>query len=132
MRKRRLSLSFAGAAVVAATSAALSGTASAEQLGAAQLRVLLAGKTIALSAPFGSLPIRYSTGGTMVAKSKAMGLFAGVSEDRGTWRIQGSRFCQRWTVWNGGKEQCFSVTKNGTTVRWTSNDGMTGTAVAMN
>lgn len=105
--------------------------AQAEQLGAVQLKVLLAGKTISLSAPFGSLPIRYSPGGTMVARSKAMGLFAGVSEDRGTWRIQGNQFCQRWSVWNKGKEQCFTVSRTGTTVRWVSDDGMTGTAVAM-
>ena len=119
-------------ALAAAAVAALSGSASAGQLGAAELKILLAGKTISLSAPFGSLPIRYSPGGTMVAKSKAMGVFAGVSEDRGTWRISGNRFCQRWTVWNGGKEQCFTVTRTGTTVRWVSNDGMTGTAYAMN
>ncbi len=117
---------------VATAFTSATGPVAAEQLGAVQLRALLAGRTISLSAPFGSLPIRYSPGGTMVAKSKAMGLFAGVSEDRGTWRIAGNRFCQRWSVWNGGKEQCFSVTKTGTTVRWTSNDGMTGTAVATN
>ncbi|MFN0219909.1 MAG: hypothetical protein ACKVP4_13970 [Hyphomicrobium sp.] len=117
---------FAGVLSLAISAA----PASAEQLNAAELKILLAGKTISLSAPFGSLPIRYSHGGTMVAKSKAMGLFAGVSEDRGTWRIAGNRFCQRWSVWNSGNEQCFSVSRTGSTVRWVSNDGMTGTAYA--
>lgn len=117
----------AGAVAVFSLNAA---AASAEQLNAAELQKLLSGKTISLSAPFGSLPIRYSSGGTMVAKSQAMGLFAGVSEDRGTWRISGSRFCQRWSVWNSGKEQCFTVSRTGSTVRWVSNDGMTGTAYA--
>lgn len=117
-------------AALAATSA-IAMPAAAQQLSGPELRILLAGKTISLSAPFGSLPIRYSSGGTMVAKSRAMGVFAGVSEDRGTWRIAGNRFCQRWTVWNKGKEQCFSVSRTGTTVRWVSNDGMSGTAYAM-
>lgn len=118
-------------AVGAAATLALAGApASAGQLNAAELKILLAGKTISLSAPFGSLPIRYSHGGTMIAKSKAMGLFAGVSEDRGTWRIAGDSFCQRWSVWNSGKEQCFTVSRTGSTVRWVSNDGMTGTAYA--
>lgn len=125
VRATKTSLAVMAALTLAATAAR------AEQLGAVQLKVLLSGKTISLSAPFGSLPIRYSPGGTMIAKSKAMGLFAGVSEDRGTWRIQGSQFCQRWTVWNKGKEQCFTVSRTGTTVRWVSNDGMTGTAVAV-
>ncbi len=125
VRAIKTSLAVMAALTLAATAAR------AEQLGAVQLKVLLSGKTISLSAPFGSLPIRYSPGGTMIAKSKAMGLFAGVSEDRGTWRIQGSQFCQRWTVWNKGKEQCFTVSRTGTTVRWVSNDGMTGTAVAV-
>jgi hypothetical protein len=112
--------------------AAMAVPSAAQQLNGSELKILLAGKTISLSAPFGSLPIRYSPGGTMVAKSKAMGLFAGVSEDRGTWRIAGNRFCQRWSVWNKGKEQCFTVSRTGTTVRWVSNDGMSGTAYAMN
>jgi hypothetical protein len=106
--------------------------AEAEQLKGPELRTLLSGNTIHLSAPFGSLPIRYSPAGTMVAKSKAMGLFSGVSEDRGSWRIQGNQFCQRWTTWNKGKEQCFTVSRSGGKVRWQSNDGMSGTAVASN
>lgn len=118
-------------AATVALAALPAGTAAAQQLNGPELRILLTGKTISLSAPFGSLPIRYSPGGTMVAKSKAMGLFAGVSEDRGSWRIAGNRFCQRWSVWNKGKEQCFTVSRTGTTVRWVSNDGMSGTAYAM-
>lgn len=116
--------------VLAVTAAGLpvASPARAETLGAAALQQLLSGKTIHLSAPFGSLPISYSPGGTMVARSNAMGLFAGVSEDRGTWRIAGTQFCQRWSVWNKGKEQCFSVSRNGGGISWISNDGMSGTA----
>jgi hypothetical protein len=120
-------------AVAAVASCALNAApASAQQLNSAELQKLLSGNTLSVSAPFGVLPIRYSPGGTMFARSKAMGVFAGVSEDRGTWRIQGNRICQRWGIWNGGKEQCFSVSRTGSTVRWISNDGMTGTAYASN
>jgi hypothetical protein len=103
--------------------------AAADNLKGSQLRALLAGKTIYVSAPFGALPIRYNPGGTMVARSKAMGVYSGgISEDHGTWHIAGDQFCQRWKVWHGGQEQCFSVMRTGSTLRWASNDGMTGTA----
>lgn len=118
--------------IAAAVSLPIAAEAQAEKLGSAELQVLLSGKTIHLSAPFGSLPIRYAPGGTMMARSAAMGVFAGVSEDRGSWRIAGAQFCQRWQVWNKGKEQCFSVVRDGGTLRWTSNDGMSGTAAPAN
>jgi hypothetical protein len=114
--------------IVAAVFLPVTAEAQAEKLGPSELQALLAGNTIHLSAPFGSLPISYAPGGTMVARSAAMGVFAGVSEDRGSWRIAGAQFCQRWQVWNKGKEQCFSVVRDGGTLRWTSNDGMSGTA----
>jgi hypothetical protein len=119
--------------VALAASIAMVGTAAnADALTGDDVRTLIAGKTIALAAPFGSLPIRYSAGGTMVARSTAMKLYAGIGEDRGTWWIAGNRLCQKWDVWHGGKQQCFSLSRTGTTVHWQSNDGMSGTAYAMN
>lgn len=117
---------------IAFVSVADASIVAADPLSGDQVRTLVAGKTLALAAPFGSLPIRYSAGGTMIARSTAMGLYAGVSEDRGTWRIDGNRLCQTWTIWKGAKEQCFSLSRTGSTVRWTSTDGMTGTAYARN
>lgn len=117
------------AALAMLTIMASAGAAIADSLTGAELHALLAGRTIYISAPFGSLPIRYNPGGTMVAKSRAMAIYSGgVGEDRGTWRISGNQFCQRWTIWQSGREQCFSVTRTGSTLRWASNDGMTGTA----
>lgn len=110
----------------------VSTAALADKMSGDQLRETFAGKTIYLSAPFGSLPIRYSSGGTMVAQSRAMQLFAGTYRDTGTWRISGDSFCQRWQTWNGGKEQCFTVQRDGGTMHWSSSDGMTGTASAGN
>lgn len=108
---------------------ASAGGAMAGSLTGTELHALLAGRTIYISAPFGSLPIRYNPGGTMAAKSKAMAIYSGgIGEDRGTWRISGNQFCQRWNIWQAGREQCFSVTRSGSTLRWASNDGMTGTA----
>lgn len=109
---------------------ALAGPASGDTLSGKELRILLAGKTIHISAPFGTVPVRYSAGGTMSAKSKAMGVYAGVAEDRGTWRISGNQFCQRWNIWKKGQEQCFSVSLTGSKVRWQSDDGSSGTAYA--
>lgn len=116
-------------ATFVASAFATLGPASADNLTGTQLRALFSGNTIYISAPFGTLPIRYNPGGTMVARSKAMGTFTGgVSEDHGTWRIAGNQFCQRWNIWRGGAEQCFSVMRTGSTLRWASNDGMSGTA----
>ena len=118
---------LAGLATAAILASA--GQAAADNLTGVELRVLLAGRTIHISAPFGSVPIRYNAGGTMFAKSKAMAVFSGgIEEDRGTWRISGNQFCQRWKLWQAGREQCFSVMRTGSTLRWASNDGMTGTA----
>lgn len=119
-------------AAVVALAASGAASAAAETLDGNGLRILLAGKTIRISAPFGSVPVRYSAGGTMSAKSKAMLAFAGAASDTGTWRISGNRFCQRWNTWYGGKEQCFTVTKTGNQVRWQSNDGYSGVAYASN
>jgi hypothetical protein len=54
-------------------SAAAAPSAQADVLTGDQLRITFAGKTIYLSAPFGALPIRYNSGGSMVAQSKAQG-----------------------------------------------------------
>lgn len=120
-------------ASLAIATISLSATSSdAGQLNAAELQKLLAGKTIHLSAPFGSVPIRYSSGGTMSARSKAMIAYAGISEDRGTWRVRGNQVCQRWSKWNKGGEQCFSVSRTGKSINWVSTDGTSGTAYAAN
>ncbi len=104
------------------------GAASADQLKGGELRTLLAGRTIYLTAPFGALPISYSPAGSMVAKSIAMAAFYGVYKDTGNWRVSGDRFCQKWNTWNGGKEQCFTVTRKNGKLHWRSDDGMSGTA----
>ena len=100
----------------------------ASELSGNELEELLAGNTLYLSAPFGSLPITYSPTGSMVSRSMAMALFSGVYEDRGQWRIADNRLCQRWTLWNDGKEQCFAITRKDGKLHWRSDDGMTGTA----
>lgn len=106
----------------------VSSGAAAETLSGSALHSMFAGRTVYLSAPFGSLPIRYSPGGTMVAQSRLMQAFSGYYQDTGTWRITSSQFCQRWKTWLKGKEQCFTVRQKGDTLHWTSNDGMSGTA----
>jgi len=105
------------------------GPAAADNLTGPELKALVMSKTIYVSAPFGALPIRYSANGTMSAQSKAMAVFSGgISEDHGTWHISGNQLCQRWKKWNGGTEQCLSIMRTGSTLRWASNDGMSGTA----
>lgn len=121
----------AGIVAVAVTGLTAAGV-QAGDLSGPELKQFLSGRTIHLSAPFGVLPIRFHAGGTMVARSKLMAVYAGVSEDRGRWYVRGNKVCQRWKIWKKGKEQCFTLSRNGRVVRWRSSDGMSGTAIASN
>jgi hypothetical protein len=51
--------------------------------------------------------ISYSTDG----KARATGNFPGFSEDTGTWRFKGERFCVKWKRIRKGAEACFTPTR---------------------
>ncbi len=110
------------AAALAAEPASLSGD---------ELRKVVSGKTVYLTISGFELPIRYSPSGSMegsmgvVAASLARGDGA---SDRGKWWISGNQLCQRWTSWMEGKSYCYTLTRQGNSVRWLRDDGRSGTA----
>ena len=109
-------------AALAAEPASLSGD---------ELRKAVSGKTVYLTISGVELPIRYSPSGSMegsmgvVAASLARGDGA---SDRGKWWISGNQLCQRWTSWMEGKSYCYTLTRQGNSVRWLRDDGRSGTA----
>jgi hypothetical protein len=109
-------------AALAAEPASLSGD---------ELRKAVSGKTVYLTISGFELPIRYSPSGSMegsmgvVAASLARGEGA---SDRGKWWISGNQLCQRWTSWMEGNSYCYTLTRQGNSVRWLRDDGRSGTA----
>lgn len=104
--------------------------ARAEQasLAGSGLRSAVAGKTVFISTPVGALPIVYRANGTMSARSRLMAGYTGPTSDTGTWWIANDRLCQRWHAWLDGKQHCYRMQLSGNTVRWSRDDGRTGTA----
>jgi hypothetical protein len=92
------------------------------------LRSAVAGKTVFLSTPVGSLPIVYRANGTMSGSARQLALYAGTDSDRGVWWVTNDRLCQRWQTWLEGKSYCYRMERNGNTVNWSRDDGRTGTA----
>jgi len=92
------------------------------------LRQALAGKTVVLHTPVGSIPINYQSNGTMSGRAHSMQMYVGSEKDNGTWWIKADQVCQKWSKWLDGKSHCFTLRLDGRVVHWRSNDGRTGTA----
>jgi len=84
-----------------------------DQLEGDTLRKAVAGKTVHLETPLGSLPISYRNNGTMQASTIQLAAYAGSTRDRGTWWIVADKLCQRWNTWLGGKSFCFKLRQQG-------------------
>jgi hypothetical protein len=102
--------------------------ASDQQLEGEALRKAVAGKTVSLETPLGTLPINYRIDGTMHASTVELAAFTGSARDRGFWWVRADKLCQRWSTWLGGKSFCFTLRQQGRSVQWTRSDGLTGTA----
>ncbi|MBX2806125.1 MAG: hypothetical protein KTR19_09150 [Hyphomicrobiales bacterium] len=126
---KTLTLAVTAATIIAGTASASDGH---KALSGSNLRSAISGKTIHLHTPIGStVPIRYRSNGTMTGKSsKSLATLAGekVTKDRGRWWVSKSQLCQKWQNWSDGRAYCYKLSVNGTSVRWTRNDGRRGTA----
>ena len=69
------------------------------QLHGAILQKAVAGKTVHLSTPLGSLPIRFRIDGTMYGRAGVLASYTGSAEDTGRWWVVGEKLCQRWRTW---------------------------------
>jgi hypothetical protein len=97
-----------------------------------QLRSALSGKTLYIQTPIGAeVPVRYRGNGTMLGRSSAqLAMLAGedVKADKGRWWIKSTQLCQKWNNWSEGRAYCYRFQIRGNSVRWTRNDGESGSA----
>lgn len=115
-------------ALAAVVCCCVTGGVVAAELEGESLRKTVAGKTVHLDTPLGTLPILYRPDGTMAGKSVQLAYYTGSVQDRGIWWIVRDKLCQKWASWLEGKSYCFSLHQNGNSVQWRRNDGLTGTA----
>jgi len=122
-----------GAFVVAA-GLALSATAALAEpvtLGGDELRKAITGKTVYLNVSGFELPIRYAANGRMSGKMSTVAASFSRGDgasDTGKWWVADDQLCQKWSSWMDGKSYCYKLTRNGSGVQWTRNDGRSGTA----
>jgi hypothetical protein len=107
------------------------GIASANTLSGDDLRKLVTGRTVYLSAPLGGeFPLKYSPNGTVTGDGQAVGLgrlYA--TRESGRWFMQGNNLCQQFPTWYSGVRLCFKVEDLGNRkIRWTRDNGDTGIA----
>jgi hypothetical protein len=50
------------------------------------------------------------------------------ASDHGKWWVSGNRLCQKWYAWMNGRTYCYRLTRSGSMVHWTRDDGRSGTA----
>jgi hypothetical protein len=96
-----------------------------------ELRHAISGKTVYLNVSGFELPIRYASSGRMTGK---MGTVAASfargdgASDSGKWWVVDDQLCQQWTSWMDGKQYCYKLTRQGSSVHWVRHDGRSGTA----
>lgn len=108
--------------------------ASAQTLSGAEIKSLISGRTVKLSTPFGvALPLFYAKDGVVsgdISGITAASLFA--PKEKGKWWITGNSMCQQWPSWYDGRRFCFEITSiNSEKIKWSRDDGATGTAVVV-
>jgi hypothetical protein len=110
---------------------AASVAAQAENLTDDALRERIVDKTVHLRTPFGiELPLQYRANGEVsgnITGFSMASMFA--PSETGRWWIEGENLCQQWPTWYDGETFCFTIRDTGpSTISWTRNDGMNGTA----
>lgn len=118
------------AAVAALLPIAATGAALAESgaLTGPLLHQAVAGKTVSISSPVGTIPVKYRMNGTMSGSSTALAAVTGTARDSGRWWVSGDKLCQRWSAWLDAKTHCVTLRRSGATLHWAASDGRTGVA----
>jgi hypothetical protein len=96
-----------------------------------QLRQAIVGKTIYLKVSGFELPIHYKANGRMTGNVGAVAAAFSTgdgSRDNGRWWIDTNQLCQRWTSWMDGQIHCYKITRQGDTIKWLREDGVSGMA----
>lgn len=104
------------------------GSASAAEIIAAEaVRPTLAGKTIQISTPMGTVPVNFRADGSMTGGSHGLASYAMATTDRGRWWVSGNKLCQQWQNWFDKATHCFELRREGQTLYW-SGGGRSGVA----
>jgi hypothetical protein len=98
-------------------------------LGDDTVKQTLAGRTVQLDTPLGvSIPIVFQPNGLMSGKAGVLAYFLGAESDRGRWWVANGKLCQKWFKWLDAQPNCMRLAKDGHTLYWRRDDGMSGTA----
>lgn len=105
--------------------------ASSAPLSDKQIKSSIGGKTIVLKTALGSMPLSYSKGGRVTGDGSGTGLSRFYApKESGAWWVKNNRMCQRFKTWYKGRTFCFTLESTGPgRLKWTRNDGYSGTAV---
>ncbi len=109
-------------------------TAHATTLSNSEIVEAVSDKTIRLASRWGSFPLYYNPNKQVTGNGKSLGLarFAAPKET-GRWRVTGGRLCQKFPTWLDGRENCFTLERDGSDkLKWLRQDGASGTATVEN
>lgn len=96
-----------------------------------ELRQAVTGKTVYLKVSGFDLPIRYGANGHMTGRINAVAASFSRGDgtsDTGKWWVDNDQLCQKWSSWLESKAYCFKLTRDGNSVHWVRDDGLSGTA----
>jgi hypothetical protein len=96
-----------------------------------ELRQAVTGKTVYLKVSGFDLPIRYGANGHMSGRINAVAASFSRGDgtsDTGKWWVNNDQLCQKWSSWLESKAYCFKLTRDGNSVHWVRDDGLSGTA----
>jgi hypothetical protein len=95
-----------------------------------QINELVAGATVEIDTPVGTkLPVRYGRDGKLAGEARDLASYLGAAFDRGRWWVASDRLCHKWNRWFNSEPQCMRLSKEGRLIRWSSQDGHSGTAI---
>jgi hypothetical protein len=120
-----LKLVITAACLFAATVA----EADAVRLSGQQIHNLVAGATVEIDTPLGSMPVRYAANGMLSGQARDLASYLGAATDSGRWWVTTDQLCHKWNRWFDAEPQCVHLRKEGRTIQWRSQDGSSGTAV---
>jgi len=99
------------------------------ELSGQDIRDLVAGATVEIDTPLGSMPVAYTVNGKLSGQARALTSYLGAATDTGRWWVASDQLCHRWNRWFNAEPQCLRLSKERGAIRWRSQDGNSGTAV---
>jgi hypothetical protein len=96
------------------------------------MRAAVAGATVEIDTPIGTkVPVKYAADGSVSGEAGSVAFFLGSAQDHGRWWVAREKLCHRWTTWFKGETTCLTVVLDGQKIKWTRDDGDTGSATLL-